>query len=153
MALPPPNERFERITELIAVQTGQPKTEVTRVRVATGGSIHRTEVVALADGRKFFVKSHRNASVAFAEEARGLVALAAAGKVRVPAVVASGSLGVNEDCLIIEHIEANEPCHHFHALLGHGLAEIHRSSTAPPPQMNSVGTPTTTWAPLCNAIR
>lgn len=55
-----------------------------------GGSINQAACVILADGRRIFVKHHRDAPPgAFGAEAAGLAWIAAAGALRTPAVLAA----------------------------------------------------------------
>lgn len=66
----------------------------------------------------------------FEQEAAGLVALTQAAALRVPAVVTSGPLDEQHDCLVLEAIESASPAGNFWEQFGHGLANLHRATTA-----------------------
>ncbi len=121
--------RSEALADLIADATAGPTTAVSKVQSCSGGCIHRAEIVHLADGRKYFVKSSRNASDMFAQEALGLAALAESKTLRTPRVIAAGMLG-GESCLVLEAIEAGSQRSDFWKTFGSQFAELHRVSTA-----------------------
>ncbi|MEZ6137351.1 MAG: fructosamine kinase family protein [Pirellulaceae bacterium] len=124
------NRRNEILANLIASQLGTPQVPLTHSSTISGGCIHRAEIVVLADGRKYFVKSNQCAELMFATETRGLNALAEIGTIRTPRVIATGPLAQNESCLILEFIEASQINEKSFAALGHSLSELHRNSTS-----------------------
>jgi fructosamine-3-kinase len=96
---------------------------VERWRRVSGGDINQAHSAELSDGRTVFVKSNDRAPAGmFAAEARGLAWLAEARALRVPAVLAQG-----HDFLVIENIEAGDPCRDHDEELGRGLARLHAS--------------------------
>ncbi len=134
----------------VAAAVGQP---VRDVRVVTGGDINRAFRVRLAGGGDVFVKHrHDAADGMYTAEARGLAWLAAAGALRVPAVVA-----VRDEVprlLVLEWIERGSPSPDHDENLGHGLARLHQTGApsfgldrdtmiATLPQLNA---PAATWA-------
>jgi fructosamine-3-kinase len=96
---------------------------VERWRRVSGGDINQAHSAELSDGRTVFVKSNDRAPAGmFAAEARGLAWLAEARALRVPAVLAQG-----RDFLVLEDIEAGDPCREHDEELGRGLARLHAS--------------------------
>jgi fructosamine-3-kinase len=86
-----------------------------------GGDINRAMRLELTDGRVVFVKHHADPPAGmFAAEARGLAWLAAAGALRIPAVLAVG-----ERWLALEWLEPGARVADFAARLGRGLATLH----------------------------
>ena len=124
-------DRQERLAHLIAKGTGQPFSPIHASQPCSGGCIHHAHTLTLADGRRYFVKSNRNAGNMFSQEALGLAALATAQALRVPQVVNQGALTDNEACLILEAIEQGPRREHFFEDFGHRLASLHRHSTGP----------------------
>lgn len=99
-----------------------------RVQPLGGGCIHHAARVESADGIEGFLKwSAEPGFSGFGAEARGLVALAERGGVRVPKVLAFGS---GEDglpgWLLLELIRPGPPGTADPDLLGSGLATLHR---------------------------
>lgn len=126
-------------------------TAVVATNTVAGGEICVATRARLSDGRSVFVKARPGAPVDFfAAEARALRWLAEAGPdaAPIPAV-----LGQDEDCLVLEWIEAGRPSAEAAEAFGRALAATHRSG-APSfgaaadgyvgtlPQPN---TPTETW--------
>lgn len=99
-------------------------------RSCPGGCIHHAHIVELDTGERYFVKSSPRAAVMFEQEASGLVALTQAAALRVPAVVTSGPLDEQHDCLVLEALESASPAGNFWEQFGHGLANLHRATTA-----------------------
>jgi fructosamine-3-kinase len=96
--------------------------KVAAARPVGGGDINRADAVALADGRRLFVKTNaREPAGMFAAEARGLSWLAEAGVLRVPGVVAHGP-----GFLALELVVSAPPARDFDERLGRGLAALHR---------------------------
>jgi fructosamine-3-kinase len=99
-------------------------TEVVGSQTLTGGDINLAERLALADGRKVFVKGNPRAPLGmFAAEARGLGWLGAPQLIRIPRTVA-----FDEHVLILEWIEPGQPAAEFDERLGRELAALHRFS-------------------------
>ncbi len=113
------------MAELIAQATNHELCSVKSSQACSGGCIHRAEIVELDDGRRYFVKSSRDARNMFRTEAQGLSELAASGCMRVPDVVAQGTLSAGEDCLILEAINSGPRPHDFFETLGSCLARLH----------------------------
>ncbi len=90
-----------------------------------GGCIHRAWCLE-GGGRRYFVKTNGPAALPmFEAEADGLAALAAAGALLLPRVIAVGEAG-GETFLALEHLELRSLDRAAGARLGHGLAELHR---------------------------
>ncbi|MCE9580511.1 MAG: fructosamine kinase family protein [Deltaproteobacteria bacterium] len=123
---------------------------VADVRAVSGGDINEAYAVTTVDRRMVFAKANAAAPVGmFAAEADGLAWLAAAGAVRVPAVIA-----VADDFLVLEWLEPGARPAGFGAALGRGLAALHGAGApafghsrdnfiAIVPQANA---PVATWA-------
>lgn len=89
----------------------------------SGGDINEAHEAQLADGRRVFVKSNREAPAGmFAAEARGLDWLGQAHALRVPVVIAQGP-----SFLVLELIQPGRRKPDFDELLGRGLAALHRA--------------------------
>ena len=96
-------------------------TEATGSRGVSGGSINDALQVDLADGRRAFVKTRRDARPGeYAAEAASLAWLAEPAAVRLPAVIA-----VDETFLAIEWIETGALDAAGEEALGRGLAAMH----------------------------
>lgn len=118
------------ILDTIAQATGE-AAKLAGTRGVGGGSINRTELYRLEDGRRFFVKSHASPPPYFFEcEAQGLAALADAGTLRVPRVVAIGAPPRDASFLVLEAIDEGTPSEDFFERLGRGLARLHRETSA-----------------------
>jgi protein-ribulosamine 3-kinase len=111
-------------TALAERQDGKPAAIV--ASAAAGGANGSVTQLETADGGRFFLKSGGPAA-AFAAEARGLAALAAAGVFRVPVVVAQGA---SPPFLLLEAIEIGSPGPRFFEDFGRRLAELHRVARA-----------------------
>jgi fructosamine-3-kinase len=101
---------------------------VQRIERISGGDINEAARVETADGR-YFVKWHNSPPPRFFDcEADGLRLLQASGMVRVPAVIASGTVeGSTTACLILEWIErASGKAFEAADMLGRQLAAMHR---------------------------
>jgi fructosamine-3-kinase len=94
------------------------------VRVATGGSIHKSYV--LDDGcRSYFVKTNAfPMQPQFAAEAEGLLRLSATGRVRVPAVICRGA-APGAAFLVLEYLALAPATVAGQARLGHAVAALH----------------------------
>jgi fructosamine-3-kinase len=89
----------------------------------SGGDINEAHEARLADGRRVFVKSNREAPAGmFEAEARGLDWLGQARALRVPKVIAQGP-----DFLVLELIRTGRRRPNFDEQLGRGLAALHRA--------------------------
>jgi fructosamine-3-kinase len=123
-----PGPLAHAIAESIAQASGLPF-EATATESVAGGCIHEAWRIEGRSGkasRHFFAKTNQAGSAAmFAAEADGLEALRAAGKVRVPAVVARGE---NDDhaWLVLEWLELAPLAAASGARLGEALAAQHR---------------------------
>jgi len=100
---------------------------VTSSRPIGGGDINDAYEVALADGRRLFVKTNARAPRAmFPAEARGLAWLAEAKALRVPQVLAvSSDAGPEPPFLALELVATGSPARGFDDRLGRGLAALH----------------------------
>ncbi len=99
-------------------------------RPAGGGSINRTSVLELSDGSHLFLKANDRAPAGlFREEARGLLALAAAEGPRVPRPLALFTDG-GARYLLLEHIDTGRRAAGFDHSFGVALAQLHRSARA-----------------------
>ena len=100
----------------------------------SGGSIHRTGLARLADGRRVFVKSsQRPLPRVFEREAEGLAALGSAvqsaglaDELGIPTVLGLGRGDIG--FLLLEAIEPSPRPPDFSARFGAALAKLHRSS-------------------------
>lgn len=122
-------QRNEQLSSLISSAIGSAAGSVVRTRNCPGGCIHRAEIVTLADGRAYFVKSSKASAEMFRTEALGLEELAQADVLRVPRVIARGRLTETEDCLVLEAIQSAQASKGFFESLGSGLAELHIATT------------------------
>lgn len=86
-----------------------------------GGCIAEAQVAVFSDGSSVFVKCAEAAPDLFEREAEGLAALAAAGAIRVPEVLA-----VDSGALVLEHIKQAPRRSDFFALFGSDFARLHR---------------------------
>ena len=100
---------------------------VATTRALGGGDINRAYEVALADGRRLFVKANdRSPHGMFAAEARGLGWLGQAGALRIPGVVAVAGPEETQQFLVLELVATGAPARDFDEKLGRGLAALHR---------------------------
>lgn len=86
-----------------------------------GGCIAEAQVAVFTDGSSVFVKCAEAAPDLFEREAEGLAALASAGAIRVPEVLA-----VDSGALVLEHIKQAPRQSDFFALFGSEFARLHR---------------------------
>ena len=100
---------------------------IATARAIAGGDINRAYEVALADGRRLFVKTNdRSPRGMFAAEARGVGWLAEAGALRIPKVVAVTAPEDPHQFLVLELVATGAPAREFDEKLGRGLAALHR---------------------------
>jgi fructosamine-3-kinase len=100
---------------------------VAGARAVSGGDINQAFAIALADGRRLFVKANALPPRGmFATEARGLGWLAEAKALRVPEVIAFSESARAPGFLVLELIESASPTRDFDERLGRGLAALHR---------------------------
>ena len=100
---------------------------IASARGIAGGDINRAYEVALADGRRLFVKTNdRSPRGMFAAEARGLGWLGEAGALRLPKVVAVAAPEDPQQFLVLELVATGAPARDFDEKLGRGLASLHR---------------------------
>lgn len=124
------DQRDDALSMLIARATDSPAVSITRKEALTGGSIHRVEIVELVDGRRFCVKSNRDAGDMFAQEALGLEAIKQLGILKTPTIIAAEPLNEREQCLVMEAIHPTQPGEKFWSNFGADLAEHHRAGTS-----------------------
>ena len=86
-----------------------------------GGCIADSRIVTFPDGSSVFVKQASGAPDMFQREAEGLEALAAAGAIRVPSVLA-----VDGSALVLEHIGQAARGPDFFETFGRRFARMHR---------------------------
>jgi fructosamine-3-kinase len=127
--------------------------DVVALHEIAGGDVNRAFRVELADGRQVFVKHRADAAPGmYLSEAHGLAWLAAAGAIRLPAVIAAREEAPR--LLALEWIAPGAPGPAHDEDLGRGLALLHRAGApsfgldrdnliATVPQTN---TPAATWA-------
>lgn len=116
------------IAAAIGEATGYSSEIIGCMRVA-GGSICDAGIVELADGRRYFVKTHPQAAYCpgmFAAESLALARLSAAEAIRVPAPVTA-----SDDFLVLEAFEPSAPDAHWQARIGRELAALHRATAGP----------------------
>jgi fructosamine-3-kinase len=102
--------------------------EVSQAGSLSGGDINQAHQIALADGRRLFVKTNaRSPRGMFAAEARGLRWLAEPGALRIPEVVAVSRPEDAHQFLVLELIASGRPADDFDESLGRGLAALHRA--------------------------
>jgi len=107
------NNIIEKIEKLL-------QTTITKKQFVGGGCIAQTQVIKTSGGESYFLKSGFNNSM-FLNEANGLNELASADCIKVPKVIS-----VDEDFLLLEHIETgNKPNHFFHDF-GKAFAQMHQ---------------------------
>ena len=126
---PPSSELYQSVVDLIAQETGQYAAVATSDR-ETGGCINQAEVVTLADGRKYFVKSNPAAPELFPAESIGLAALRRTKTISVPHALGSGVTESGTGFLILECIESGTRGKSFFDDFGRLLAEMHLTGTA-----------------------
>lgn len=90
-----------------------------------GGCISAAERLWFDNHRTVFVKYNAGLRGAFPKEARGLRELAKAEVLTIP-----GVLFVNDDCIVLQWIEAGEKSPTFMEEFGRGLAQLHRQTQA-----------------------
>lgn len=121
------SHRDDALAAIISRATNAPLSSIVRRQAVTGGCIHRVEVIELADGQRYCIKSNQNAGDMFAQEAYGLAAIEQVGCLATPKVVAVETLDGNEQCLVLEAIELARPASDFWTDFGSQLAEHHRT--------------------------
>ena len=120
----------DAIAKAIARATVGGAVEIAGSRAVGGGSINRSGIVELTDGRRYFVKSHPSPPPYFFEcECQGLEALDAAGTLRTPKVIAVAEPPREARFLVLEEIVPGREKKGFHEDFGRRLAELHRAST------------------------
>lgn len=117
--------------QLIGKSVGTPTT-ITGMDETSGGSISRSFVARAGHARWFVKLNEASRSDMFAAEADGLTALAACQELRVPRVIALGTIGAHA-CLVLEYV-ALAPLrdHAGAARAGRTLASLHRIEAARP---------------------
>ncbi len=125
------------VEALIDEQTG----DVSRIvgsQPASGGCIHRAEIVELSDGRRYFVKSNPSLATAsgrtdlaptiFEREAKGLAALAATRTIRVPRPLGTGAEPM--PFLVMEAIDTGRRRGGFFTDFGRRFARLHLANNS-----------------------
>ena len=97
------------------------KGDPVRMAGVGGGCIADSRIATFADGSSVFVKTAAGGPGMFEREAEGLEALATAGALRVPRVLAVG-----DGALVLEHILAADRKPDFFESFGRGFARLHR---------------------------
>lgn len=91
-----------------------------------GGSINDSAIFSGCCGRQFFIKKNKADMLdMFTAEAEGLVALAQANAIRVPATICTGQAS-GESFIVMEYIHFGSGNADSHARLGRQLAQMHR---------------------------
>ena len=118
---------WQLIEQTLAEATGEPF-RIRSTRAVTGGCINDAWHLQ-GDQRSFFVKINRAERLPmFEAEAAGLTAIIASNSLRAPRPVAWGV--ADEHCwLAMEFIEFTSACARTDALLGEGLAAMHRHTS------------------------
>ena len=100
----------------------------TNIKVVSGGDISSAYCIETKN-RKLFLKINdaERYPLMFEKEADGLQVLNQSSKLYVPPVISSGALE-GKQYLLLEWLERTEPATKTWALLGQGLAELHRIS-------------------------
>ncbi len=122
------------IAESIAAASGV-HSDIVDCTAISGGSICAAAMVTLADGRRYFVKSHPRTAHCpgmFAAEALALERLHAVQAIRVPVVVA-----VSDAFLVLEAFAPQSPDARWQAQLGHELATLHQRTAGQAPGFDS----------------
>lgn len=118
------------LAAVIAHATDAPLQPIASRQAATGGCIHRVELVQLADGRTYCVKTNRDAGDMFAQEAFGLAAIRQVGCLATPDVIAVEPMADGTPCLVLEAVPTAPPHAGFWQSFGAQLAEHHRLGTS-----------------------
>ena len=117
----------EAVESMLAARDGA-AAAIVADRAVSGGCIHDSRLVELADGRTLFLKADRDAAGdLFEREAEGLAALAAAGAVRVPRDPLPGRAG-GTAFLLMEAIPTGRPGTGFWEDFGRRFARLHRGT-------------------------
>ncbi|GIX00645.1 MAG: fructosamine kinase family protein [Pirellulaceae bacterium] len=116
---------LDRVARSIAKARGTKFSPIVRRETCSGGCIHQAEILLLADGSRWFMKSNRAAASMLAFEKQGLEYLGAAATLRVPQVLLQEDVG-DWSVLILECIERGRPGATFFEEFGHRLAALHR---------------------------
>jgi protein-ribulosamine 3-kinase len=129
-AFPPltvPAKVLAAVEAALESRTGRP-VSVRDAGAVGGGCINPSARLETTAGDAFFLKWNSSAPrEMFSAEADGLAALAAAGALRIPEVVASGGTNTGEDpgWLLLEFVARGAPGLEYGQRLGEGLAHIH----------------------------
>jgi fructosamine-3-kinase len=97
--------------------------ELTGMFSVGGGCIADSQIITTKSGRKFFLKRGFSNGM-FAKEANGLKELALAATIRTPKVI-----DVEDNFLLLEHIEQSPPKAGFFEEFGKQLAMLHKHSS------------------------
>ena len=129
------------LEQVIAAETSA-ACQIVSSRPVSGGCIHETFQLKVADGRKFMIKMNRDPSAEmFQAESAGLESLAASSPLpRVPQVIAHGVLVDGHTAfLIMEWIETGSRSRDFSERFGHELATLHQSASQQPKPIDRFG--------------
>jgi fructosamine-3-kinase len=115
-------------------ELGRP-TRISSAHPLGGGCINASARIDTDHGERFFVKWNARAPAGMlAAEADGLIALARADALRVPAVAAVGRAPPDGlQWLMLEYIETGRTARDYAERLGAGLAALHRSGASDAP--------------------
>lgn len=121
-------ELTQAVASHIARVTGGPF--VPLAQTAAGGGCISTAMVLSGQDARYFVKLNGAARLSmFEAEAEGLEELRAAGALRVPRPVCSGT-AAGRAYLVLEYLSLGRGGNRTHADLGTGLARLHRQTSA-----------------------
>ncbi len=119
------------IEAALAERDGRPA-RIVGDQPVSGGCIHDSRLLELADGRRVFLKADAGApDDLFEREAEGLAALAAAGAIRVPRDPLPGRTGGDSGgtvFLVMEAIPTGRPGAGFWEDFGRRFAALHRAT-------------------------
>ncbi len=116
------------IADAISAASGNPF-QIAGQLDSAGGCINRSLVLRGQDGRRFFVKLNQATRLSmFEAEAAGLLELAAADALRVPAPLTHG-LAADQSFLVIEWLDLGRGGNLNWGLLGEQLARLHRKTS------------------------
>jgi len=116
------------IADAISAASGNPF-QIAGQLDSAGGCINRSLVLRGQDGRRFFVKLNQATRLSmFEAEAAGLLELAAADALRVPAPLTQG-VTADQSFLVIEWLDLGRGGNLNWGLLGEQLARLHRKTS------------------------
>ncbi len=117
-----------RIEAAISANTNQ-HARIIDSLIAHGGCINDSRIVALIDGRRFFIKSHtpvENRPGFFQAEYEALLLLAQPNVIQVPRPIA-----YDDDFIVLEVFDAGNPASDWQEQMGRSLANLHKFTQKP----------------------